>query len=224
MGGDRLSLQDIINMKIISKIPPSLAWVLAFTATVVLPGIVQAATNNATNLAGGTTTLTSSGMVTVTSTPLTLVKAVFDTVGGTCLASDDLDPACNSTASVSVPAGRSLKFLIYVNNSTGVSATDVRFQDLLDDVGFTYAVGSLKWGTRASAGATKSNIFTVADGGTALTDAFDGSTGSNEYAGINTAVSPDNLTVGGNAVSPDNDTVNIAAGTVFAIVFIAVKN
>lgn len=211
-------------MKIIYKISPSLAWALAFTAAVVLPGIAQAATNNATNLAGGTTTLTSSGMVTVTSTPLTLVKAVFDTVSGTCLASDDLDPTCNSTASVSVPAGRSLKFLIYVNNSTGVSAADVRFQDLLDDAGFTYAVGSLKWGTRASAGATKANIFTVADGGTALTDAFDGSTGSNEYAGINTAVSPDNLTVGGNAVSPDNDTVNIAAGTVFAIVFTAVKN
>ncbi len=200
----------------------TLAGAAALAAAAALPA-AQAATNDATNLAGGTTSLTNSGTVTVNSAALTLIKAVFDAGSGTCLASDDADAACNSTTTVSVPAGRTIKFLIYVDNTTGVSATDVRFQDMLDDTGFTYTAASIKWATAAT-GATKAAIFTAANTGTALTDAFDGSTGSNEYAGIDTGVSPDNLTVGGNAVSPDNDTVNIAANTVFAIVFTAVKN
>ncbi len=202
-----------------------LAGALALAAALALPA-AQAATNDATNLAGGTTTLTSSGTVTVNSTALTLIKAVFDAGSGTCLASDDSDAACNSTNTVSVPAGQTIKFLIYVDNSTGVSATDIRFQDLLDDAGsgFTYTAASIKWGTRASAGATKANISTAANGGTALSDAYDGSTVLNEYAGIDTGVSPDNLTVGGDASSPDNDQVDVAANTVFAVVFTAVKN
>ncbi len=53
-------------------------------------------------------------------------------------------------------------------------------------------------------------IFVAAT--TAQTDALDGDILADEFAGIDTTA------------SPDNDTVNVAANTVFAVVFTAVKN
>ncbi len=59
---------------------------------------------------------------------------------------------------------------------------------------------------------------------TARSDAFDGDTGSDEFTGINTGLSPDNLTAGGDGGAGNNDTINIPANKTFAIRFQATKN
>jgi uncharacterized repeat protein (TIGR01451 family) len=104
-----------------------------------------AATNTATDPGGGGVTLTTSGLVTVNSSSLQLVKQVWNGTGTTCLASQPADATCNSSAtSVTVPAG--VQFLIFVKNTSDVALTDVRFQDVLDTsgTGFTYTATSIK--------------------------------------------------------------------------------
>ncbi len=193
----------------------------------------QAATNDAINEGTGTTPLSNSTTsVTVTSTQLGLVKVVYDT-SGNCLASSDSDGTCNGGATtVSVPTGTELVFAIYVANTTAISATDIRFQDNIDDVATDYfefqpnafaAATGIAWATRAATGATKVNIWTALATPANLTNAFDGSTGSNEYCGIDTTASPDQLICGGDAVSPDNDQVDVTADTLFAIKFHVIK-
>lgn len=160
---------------------------------------------------------------------LQLVKQVWDTTGTTCLASIPSDGACSGGATaVAIPAGSSVYFFIYVRNPMAVSATDVRFQDLLDDTAFTYQTGSLQRtlndGTagQPSAAASAAAIFAAAT--TAQTDTFDGDIQIDEFAGINTAVSPDNLTVGGSGGVGQNDTLNVPANKSFAIRFRAMGN
>ena len=193
----------------------------------------DAATNDAINQGTGSTPLSNTTTsVTVTSTQLGLVKVVYDT-SGNCLASSDADGACNSgTTSVSVPTGTELVFAIYVPNTTAISAPDIRFQDNIDDVATDYfefqanefaASTGIAWATRAATGATKANIWTALASPTNLTNAFDGSTGSNEYCGIDTSASPDQLICGGDASSPNNDQVDVAADTLFAIKFHVIK-
>ena len=123
--------------------------VLATTLMMLVLGTVDvyAAVNQATDPGGGGVGLTSSGSVTVNSATLQLVKQVWDSAGSNCLASIPADATCNSSAtSITVPAGTALKFLIYVKNTTDVSLSDVRVQDLLDDsaTGFTYTASSIK--------------------------------------------------------------------------------
>jgi len=108
---------------------------------------VHAAVNQVTDPGGGGVSLTNSGNVTVNSATLQLVKQVWDSAGSNCLASIPADATCNSSAtSITVPTGTALKFLIYVKNTTDVSLSDVRVQDLLDDsaTGFTYTASSIK--------------------------------------------------------------------------------
>src|SRR5712691_8321297 len=114
---------------------------------VLWPVGVHAAVNQATDPGGGGVSLTNSGNVTVTSATLQLVKQVWDSAGSNCLASIPADATCNSSAtSITVPTGTTLKFLIYVKNTSDVSLSDVRIQDLLDDTatGFTYTASSVK--------------------------------------------------------------------------------
>ena len=191
----------------------------------VWPVGARAATNSADNVAGGSVTLTNSGNVTVNAATLQLVKQVW-TTGGACLASIPADPTCNGSATtVTVPSGTMLKFLIFVKNISDLTLTDVRFQDLLSDTagaagGFTYSAGTIKR-TQTAAGEpldtdTAATIFTNADTGTALTDAVTNA----DVSGINTAASPDDLTVG----AAGNATLSLTAHKSFGIVFQASKN
>jgi len=217
--------------KMRSKIKSTLIVIVALFAVCAVAGPAMAAINNAVDGGGGGITLGASGNVTITSTALGLVKAVYDTAGN-CLASSDSDALCGGTNSINVPTGTRLTFVIYVDNTAAVQASDVRFRDDIDDVSADYfefqtatygASQGIMWGTRASAAADKNNIYTAATTGTAQTNALDGSTQVNEYAGIDTTTSPDELYVGGDASSPDNDQVDIAATTVFAVSFDVIK-
>lgn len=174
------------------------------------------ATNEAID-GGGPVTLTDSGAVTVTSSALQLVKQVYDT-SGNCLASSPADANCNSSAtSITVPAGTSLKFLIFVRNGTEIAVPDVRFQDVLDvtATGFTYATGTLKYSNSQAANATIAQIYTATNGGTAQTDAVGAPDDYASYSG-------GTITVG--AVSGQaNQTLSVTADKTFAIIFNATK-
>ena len=189
-----------------------------------------AATNEAVDGLGAIL-LGGSGTVTVTSTQLGLVKAVFDSAG-TCLASSDSDAACGGTNTVAILTGTRLTFVIYIDNTTAITATDVRFTDDIDDVAADYfqfalagcAAGEgMAFDATVATGGTKAAIRTAAIAGTCLTNALDGAAQLNEYAGINTGVSPDVLYVGGDAVAPDNDQVDIPANTVWSVAFDVIK-
>jgi len=153
---------------------------LATTVFMTAGATAWGATNQATDPGGGGITLAASGLVTVNATgsPLQLVKQVYD-ASGNCLASQPADATCNSSAtSVTVPAGFSLKFLIFVKNATDVALTDVRFQDVIDTTatGFTYIAGSIKRtandATAPADTATAAQLYTAANTGTVQTDAL----------------------------------------------------
>lgn len=194
---------------------------LVIITMVLVPGFALAATNSANNVAGGTNTLTNSGNVTVNAATLQLVKQVY-TTGGTCLASIPADAACSSSATTTtVPAGTTLKFLIFVKNASDVALADIRFSDALDvsGSGFTYVAASIKRTSAATpplATDTAATIFTNADGGTAQTDLLSNA----DFAAF---VSP-NLTVGGDGTAGQNATLSVTANRAFGVVFQVTKN
>jgi len=180
-----------------------------------------AATNTATDPGGGGVSLTASGAVTVTSSSLQLVKQVYD-ASGNCLASMPADATCNSSATtISVPAGSSIKFLIFVKNTSDVALSDVRFQDVLDTTasGFTYAAGTIKRtandGTAPVDTATSAQIYTAANTGTAQTDALDPLVDYASFVGSTLTVGA----VGGQA----NMSLGFQAHKSFAVIFNAIK-
>ena len=223
---------EVIKMKTTFKL---ILFVIGFViCAMALANPAFAATNEAVDGLGAIL-LGGSGTITVTSTQLGLVKAVFDSAG-TCLASSDSDAACGGTNTVAVLTGMRLTFVIYVDNTTAIVASDVRFTDSIDDVAADYfqfqtqfalagcAAGEgMAFDATVATGGTKAAIRTAAIAGTCLTNALDGAAQLNEYAGINTGVSPDVLYVGGDAVAPDNDQVDIPANTVWSVAFDVIK-
>jgi len=176
------------------------------------------ATNQATDPGGGGVSLTASGLVTVNSSALQLVKQVWTTAGA-CLASMPADATCNSSATtVTVAAGTQLKFVIFVKNNTVLALSDVRFQDALDisGTGFTYVASSLKYDATQADTATSAQIYTAVTAGTPETDAVD--TGAGNYA----SYSAGNITVGAVATQI-NATLSVAANKTFALEFQATK-
>lgn len=192
---------------------------LAMVAGAALGGHhAYAATNAVTDPGGGGVSLTASGNVTVNSSGLQLVKQVYDG-SGNCLASAPADASCNSSAtSVTVPAGTSLKFMIFVRNTTDVALSDVRFTDVLDTsvTGFTYSAGTLKYSASQADNATLANIYAATNGGTAQTDALGG---PDDYASYVAGT----VTVGA-VTGQANSAVSITARKTFAVIFTASKN
>ncbi len=162
---------------------------------------------------------------------LNLVKQAWLVGGSAPLALTNGTPA-----SATVPSGQTIVFLIYVKNSYSAGASDVRFSDLLDVTasGFSYVVNSL---VRTSATspppytASDLTIFnaTAPGTGTALTDAVDGDVASicDTGAGSCPGPAPNRITVGNTSGIPlpsqANGTLSIAASSIFAIRFQAVK-
>lgn len=158
---------------------------------------------------------------------LQLVKQVWDETGANCLASAPSDGNCNSGAtSIITPATGKITFLIFIRNAMPVDATDVRFQDLINDTEFTYQTGTLKRSPNdGSAPANDATLATIMGAATIVqTDAFDGDTQVDEFSGIDTGTSPDGLQIGGAGGVGQNDTLTIPPKKTFAIRFEAVKN
>jgi len=201
------------------------AAVALAAATILATGTTAlAATNTATDPGGGGVTLAASGAVTVNSSSLQLVKQVWNGAGTACLASQPADATyCNGGAtSITVPAGTSLQFLIFVRNTSDVALTDVRFQDVLNinSDGFTYTTGSIKRtpndGTAPLDTDTATTIHTAANGGTTQTDTVDPAV---DYASYNAGT----LTVGA-VTGQINMSLGFPAHRSFGIVFTARKN
>jgi hypothetical protein len=194
-----------------------IGMVIVILATV-FAGVAStwAATNQVTDSGGGSVSLTGSGLVTINSTALQLVKQVFSTAGA-CLASSPTDATCNGGATtVTVAAGTQLKFVIFVKNSTAYALTDVRFQDVLDTsaTGFTYAAASMKYDATQADTATSTQIYTALQSSILTqTDAL-----GDDYASIVAG----NLTVGA-VVGQVNVVLPVAANKVFALEFQAIK-
>lgn len=196
----------------------------ALAVTLVAAGApAWGATNTATDPGGGGITLTSSGAVTVnaTASALQLVKQVYDT-SGNCLASQPADATCNSSAtSITVPVGMSLKFLVFVKNTSDIALTDIRFQDVLDTsaTGFTYVAASIKRtandGTAPADTATAAQIYTAANGGTAQTDALGAPDDLASFVGST-------LTVGA-VTGQANQSLGFPAHKSFGVIFTVTK-
>src|SRR6266571_7396461 len=189
---------------------------------------VYAAVNQATDPGGGGVGLTSSGSVTVNSATLQLVKQVWDSAGSNCLASIPADATCNSSAtSITVPTGTTLKFLVYVKNTSDVSLSDVRIQDLLDDsvTGFTYTASSIRRtpndGTAPADTATNATIQAAAT--TAQTDAVGAPDDFVSITDSNANAKPDKLTVSA-VTGQANQSLGFLAHKTFAILYTVTKN
>lgn len=185
---------------------------------------VFAATNTATDPGGGGVSLTASGNVTVTSATLQLVKQVWDSTGANCLASMPADANCNSSATtVIVPTGTSLKFLIFVKNTSDLALTNVRLQDVLDvsGTGFTYTAGQIKRSpVDATAQLDTATLAQIIGSATiAQTDALGG---PDDYAAYNDGAA-NTLTVGA-VTGQANTSLGFPAHRTFAIMFSATKN
>jgi len=157
---------------------------------------------------------------------LQLVKQVWTEDGTTCLASIPADSNCNGSAtSTVVPANTTVYFLIFIRNVMPIAVTDLRFQDLIDDAGFTYQAGSLmRSANDGSAPGDTANLTTLmAAASIAQTDAYDGDTQVDEFAGIDTIASPDDLQVGGAGGAGQNDILSVPANKTLAVKFKAVK-
>ena len=158
---------------------------------------------------------------------LQLVKQVWTEDASTCLASIPADSNCNSSAtSTVVPSNSDVTFLIFIRNVMPVSITDLRFQDLIDDTEFTYQTGTMfRSANDGSAPGDTANLSTIMSAASIVqTDAYDGDSLVDEFSGVNTGVSPDDLQVGGGGGVGQNDTLSVPANKTFAVKFKATKN
>src|SRR5439155_1636117 len=159
---------------------------------------------------------------------LSLVKQVWDSAGVNCLASIPADATCNGSAtSVTVPGRTALTMMIYVRNTNGAAAIDVRFQDLLDDSvsGFTYTATSIKRTPNdATAPAdTALNATILAAATLAQTDAPGAPDDLGSITDSNANGRLDKLTAGA-VTGQANQPLTVLANKTFAVVFSVAKN
>jgi len=177
----------------------------------VYPGMAaHAATNSAIGGIGGINNGTLSGgdgtgtaQITLNTVQLALVKQARD-LSGTVLP--------NGT---NVAAGQVIYFVLYIDNTTSVQATNLTIIDLLDLTQFSYTAGSLET-TTVPSGSNNAAIW--AGAWTALTDAVDGNIASR----LNILPAQDRITVGnttGLSPAQANAPLNIPAGQLTAIRF-----
>jgi uncharacterized repeat protein (TIGR01451 family) len=169
-----------------------LAVLFGLTST---PSAVLAADNLATgDIAGQSGDLTNSNTFTIGSTTLTLVKTAFLTDG------------TELTSGASVPKGTHVRFMVYIDNTTAVAASDVNVADVLD-VAFSYQAGTIKVDNSEATAATTADIYAAVNATSVLTDAVDGDVAS---------ITGTTVSVGSGT---SNAQLNIAASMVWAILF-----
>ena len=106
---------------------------LALLLPILLSGThVHAATNQATDPGGGGVSLSSSGTITINAATLSIGKEARDLDG------NDLG------ATATIPSGVQFYFVLYVDNTTSVDLSDVRFIDAIDTGAFTVDTASFQ--------------------------------------------------------------------------------
>ena len=106
---------------------------LALLVPILLSGThVHAATNQATDPGGGGVSLSSSGTITINAATLSIGKEARDLDG------NDLG------ATATIPSGVQFYFVLYVDNTTSVDLSDVRFIDAIDTGAFTVDTASFQ--------------------------------------------------------------------------------
>lgn len=187
---------------------------LVLAIMILLPTLAQAATNigradlGADPLATDTDFISDSGTLTITSTKLTVIKRAFlDDGTGTEI-----------TSGSSVVKGTIVKYMIYLDNSTNVQASDVRFVDLLDEATITYQPNSLRWNNSVTATAAPvATIFTDTNAGAsvALTDTISAA----DVASADTTQTPNDRITMGAHTAQTNAVLNIPAGRIASFLF-----
>ncbi len=182
-----------------------LGWVLAMG-----PPSAEAATNSVTGgirginngtLSGGDGTGTA--QITLNAVDLALVKQARDLSGNV------LPNGAN------VAAGQQIYFVLYVDNTTGFTASDIRITDLLNESEFTYIASSLET-TVVPTGSSDAAIW--AGAWSALTDAVGGPDDLASATDTGGAADADRVTVGG-VSGQANLQLDIAGNTLRAIRF-----
>jgi uncharacterized repeat protein (TIGR01451 family) len=159
------------------------------------PGAALAADNTATgDINGVATALNPSNTFTINASTLSLVKTAF--------LSDGTQLASGAT----VPAGTTVRFLIYVDNPTGVPVADLSVEDNLA-AGFSYLPGTLRTDATQASGAAEPALYAAAASTSPLTDAADGDVASIAGALVSAG------STGGNAQ------IDLAAGSVRTLLF-----
>ena len=177
-----------------------------------ITGSAHAATNIGRGNIGADPTVpdtdyvTDSAVLTITSANLSVVKVAFlDDDTGTQIADGS-----------SVVKGSIVKFMIYVDITAATTALDVRLQDLLNEVDFTYQTNSLSWNNNVTASAaTLATIFSNTDTsgantGVALTDTISGA----DVASADVTQTPDDRVTIGAHTTQTNAQLNIPAGKI----------
>ncbi len=171
----------------------ALGWPLASFASI----------NQAVDPGGGGVTLNASGLLTVNSVQLALVKQARD-LSGTVLPNGS-----------NVMSGQTIYFVLHVDNITAVTASDIRISDLLNESEFTYVPNSLET-TVVPSGSNGAAIW--AGTWTALTDVLGGPDDVASIVDSGGPPGPDRITVGG-VSGQANQTLNLPAGSLRAIRF-----
>ena len=165
--------------------------------------LASTAANTAIDSGGGSVTLSSSGPVTVNSVNLALVKQARDLSGAVL-------PSGSNVAS-----GQQIYFILYVDNVTAVTASDIRLTDLLNEAQFTYVLNSIET-TAVPTGSTNAAIW-----GGVWTPLTDGVGAPDDIASITDSGGPaglDKATIGA-VLGQANQVLNIPGNTLRAIRF-----
>jgi hypothetical protein len=186
---------------------------VVLAAAAALP-VTRAAQNVGTgDIAGVPGDLTDSPPFDLSTTTLGLVKRAY------------LSDGTPLTSGTSVPRGTVVKFMIYLNNNTGVPVNDVSIQDALVGATFDYQLNTIKMDNAVAAcalaactGAEEAAIFASVDAvvgdclgsGANCTDAVDGDVVS--YTAATTTIDAGDQNVA-------NATLNANANSVLAMLF-----
>ena len=162
-----------------------------------------AATNEAIDPGGGGVSLVPSGPITVNSVQLALNKQARDLAGAV------LPGGSN------VSSGQNIYFVLYIDNTTGTPASDIRISDFLNETEFTYIPNSIET-TLVPSGSNDAAIW--AGVWTPLTDVVGTPDDSASITDSGGPAGLDQITVGAET-GQVNQTLNIPGNVLQAIRF-----
>jgi len=163
-----------------------------------LSGPAMAANNQGTgDIGGDSASLNSSNVFSLFTTTMSLNKMAF-LASGTQL-----------TSGATLPRGTEVRFVIYIDNPTLFPLNDVSVQDVLDPV-FAYQAGSMKVDNTLASGASQALIYSTVN---AVAGTVSDVIGDDVASAVGVTIDV------GNSVVGTNSQLDIAADSVWAILF-----